>query len=407
MSKLLPPPILSEVNTTEALQGGLATRQTQTLNARQKSRVNEFIKAHAKASEAATPTLDQNNLKAAQAQPQVSATEQAAAVASRGHSDIQAKKSPGSRFRTTYKLLYTSDKHFLEKDLRSFKESLQDGVKSLVDHAQHLNPQEKALRKWILAQIALENQALPESTKLLFHVESKKLLAQHGEYINSAIAFAEAGETLKLSKPKLKEFIRAYQLMEFESGGPGQEVNSSELMTIFKSIKPVLDRPNYTQELVNMHNSFIGVLQREQTQNPAKVTSTRQHMVLSRIKQFGWLIRTTDLHQKFLKACSKAQVHALPKLGDLVEACLQTIIASDMYAGINSIVRMAGAVDAASQNPQNMFITNYNRLVLQNDLLKTMYRGNFHRKQVVDHMEKTVKSAGILANTSQHSVLTA
>lgn len=407
MTKLIPPPILSEVNTTEALQGGLAARQTQALSAKQKSRVNEFIKAHAKANEATAATVDQSNLKAAQAQPQVSATEQASAVAARGHGDIQAKKSQASRFRTTYKLLYTSDKHFLEKDLQSLIDSLKDGVKSLVDHAQHLNPQEKALRKWILAQIALENQALPESTKTLLHVESKKLLAQHGDYIESAIAFAEAGETLKLSKPKLKEFIKAYQLMEFEGGSAGQEVNSSELMNIFKSVKPVLERPNYTQELVNMHNGFINVLQREQTQNPAKVTSTRQHMVLSRIKQFGWLIRTMDLHQKFLTACSKAQVHALPKLGDLVEACLQTIIASDMYSGINSIVRMAGAVDAASPSPQNMFITNYNRLVLQSDLLKTMYRGNFHRKQVVDHMEKTVKSAGILANTSQHSVLTA
>lgn len=405
MSNTLPP-IVSEVTSTEALRSGSPANTPKTLSAKQKSNVGAFIKAHQKPAQT-TQSVEQQNLTADLQAPQVSHAEQALAVVARGLSDDKPVKEKLSPSKRAYLLLFSSDRKFLNADLEHFQQSLKSGLKSLVDLATALDPQQKALRKWLLTQVALETVGQDSAMRGLLERAAKQLEQDHGDFIRSTMAAIDAGRKLNTNAPQLREFVKAYQLMDLSLGGSSGDSSTSEVLQMFKALRSHMERPDPTPELVQVHNSVIATLQREKTQMPAKATTTRQHILLSRINQMKWLIQVVSLHQRFLKTCQKAQVHALPRLSDLVEACLQTVIASDIFSGINALVRMAGAVDSSRPGSQNLFITNYNRLILQNDLLRSVYRGNFHRKQVVDHLDKTVKSAGILAQSSKNSTAAA
>ena len=212
------------------------------------------------------------------------------------------------------------------------------------------------------------------------------------------------GQTMKMPAIKLRDFIRAYQMFEVEITDTNKDPRTSDLLDVFRSIiKKNMHSEDFTPEIVKMHNGFVEILTREKSQNPTKITSIRQHLILCRIQQMGLLIKTQALHKKFLNACDKANIFALPKLADLMEVCIQIVASPDVFTGINSIVRMASGVDSKRQAAQNIFMTNYNRLILQSDLLKNLYKNPFHKRQVIEHLDKTIKAAGILTAGVAHA----
>ena len=144
-----------------------------------------------------------------------------------------------------------------------------------------------------------------------------------------------------------------------------------------------------------LHNNFVEILKREKSQQPNRVTTPRQHAILSRLNQLSAIIKTQSLHKQFIRCCEKAKIKSLPKVSDLMDVCLQITVSNDMFAGVSTLIRSASAVQGLRAGAANMFVTNYNRQVLQSKLLHGMYKNNFHRKQVVDHLDKSMRTGGL------------
>ena len=188
MSNPILVPIVSEVTALEALQSGANTDKGKQLAPAQKKKVANFIAAHAPTNaQSSDDLIDKGNLQAGLAQPQVTSTEQAFAVAAKGREDIQ-RPNKFSVNRKLYKTLYTSDPVFLKRDLESYEKSLTTQSKSLVDTSKGLNPQEKALRKHLLIQIALENESLPDDQHKLFTKAQSELMREHGDFIRGSLS---------------------------------------------------------------------------------------------------------------------------------------------------------------------------------------------------------------------------
>ncbi|WP_394673141.1 hypothetical protein [Limnobacter sp.] len=126
-------------------------------------------------------------------------------------------------------------------------------------------------------------------------------------------------------------------------------------------------------------------------------------MILSRINQINLLIKAQGIHKKFLNCCTAAKLSGLPSLSNLLESCLQTVASAEVVTGLNSLVRIASAVSANNRPGKNIFITNYNRLVLKSDLLEDLYKNGSHRKQVTDGIDKNLKAAGVLSVGASHA----
>ena len=176
-------PVVSEVTTTEALRSGGSTQQLKPLSPKQKSSVNAFIKAH-RPEDTPDVTVDAKNLQQGLAQPQVSNTEQAAAVAARGHDANKDRARATSIPKRAYQVLYTPDAKFLQSDVDSYTESLKTGVKSLVDMAQGLSAEQIAMRKWLLTQLTLETSSDP-TVRGLMEREAHRLQLRSCKCLNS------------------------------------------------------------------------------------------------------------------------------------------------------------------------------------------------------------------------------
>lgn len=388
-------PIIAEVTNTEAAQSGQNRNRPTGLSTSQKARVAKFVKAHSNQHAAATKSdknIDQANKAAGLAKPQVSSDEQAQAIALRGLGRNQQSRRQLTPNIQRYHALFTTDPLFLQKDMQSLEDSLRDKGLSLVDRSTRLSEPDKALRKYLLTEIILEEPNITPERKAIISQQRDYLKSQYGEAIEGKLNALDQGKKMHLKGIGLREFVRAYSLLEL----PQADNKGGEIFELFRSLKASMDKGKGTEELVRMHNGFVEVLKREKTQHPNRITTPRQQTILSRINQLNILIKGQSLHKQFLKGCEKAKVKSLPKLADLMETCLQITVSNDMFAGVSALVRSASAVEGLRKGSANMFLTNYNRQVLQSDLLHGLYKNNFHRKQVVDHLDKSMRTAGLL-----------
>lgn len=394
MSNFITPPV-SVVTSQEAAQSGASTGHSRKITSSQKTRIDRFIKAHlnnnaSAAEQAATAALRK---------PQVSAEEQASAVALMGGARQPVRRS-NSKNIDVYQALFTKDEDYLEMDLKYFQNSFSNKQPSLVDSMTNWAEPQKALRKFLLTAITLENKGADPTLIKDVQKTQSKLLVEHGEYIRGSIAAVEVGQKLNLTRLTLKDFVRVYNILD-ASPSDGK---TAELMHLFKMIRKSIEAGHGTAEMVNMCNNLYAVLKRERSQNPSKATSTRQYLILSRIKQLQTLTVIQSLHTTFLKTCQKANLYGLPKLAELMHTCLQITAAGDTIIGVNSLMKIAGAVGTQKPGAQNMFIPYYSNAVLQSEPMGNLYKTDFHRKQVGDHIIKSMQSSGLLnTGSSVHS----
>lgn len=398
MSKAIAP-IVAEVTHTEAVQSGLNKTQGRTLSPAAKNSVNRFVKANLNQATApeTNPGVDQRNKNAAQNKPQVSSEEQAFAMASKGITRKQGEKENVSKPEKRYQMAFSTDRYFLEQDLRTFEDSLTGERRCLADKAINLSDKDKGLRKFLLAEIILEQPDLNPERRARVGSQRTELLAQFGEYIEGQLAAIDHCIDKKMSAVQTREIVRAYALPQET---PTDDRNT-EMMNLFLSLEKSFDKNLKSTELRALHNKYVAILNREKSQSPSRVTTTRQHLIISRIYALRSLIKLADIHGKFLKACTKAKLRSLPKPSELMKSCLQITMSNDMFGGVNSLIRLAAAVSGPKHGPGNMFITNYNRLILQSPQLKNDYKNPFHRRQVSDHFDKTVRTSGLITNTKQ------
>ncbi len=291
-----------------------------------------------------------------------------------------------------YQAMFTSDPLFLQKDIESFEASLRKKSPSLIDRSTKLSDQDKILRKFLLAEIILEDPSITPETRVLVGKHRDYLKNVHGEAILGKLSAIDQGHDMKLSNVSLREFVRAYSLIEL----PESEKKNAEILELFKHVKASIDKGDGTEQLVEMHNNFVEILKREKSQYPNRITTPRQHAILSRLSELSTIIKAQSLHKQFLSCCEKAKIKSLPKVSELMDACLQITVSNDLFAGVSALIRSASSVQGLRVGASNMFLTNYNRQILQSKLLHGMYKNNFHRKQVVDHLEKSMRTSGLM-----------
>jgi len=394
MSNLATPPI-SVVTSQEAAQSGASSGNARKITSSQKTRIDRFIKAHLNNNASTT----EQAATAALRKPQVSAEEQAAAVTLMGGARQLARRN-NSKNVDLYQALFTTDEDYLDMDLKYFQNSFSNKQPSLVDSMTNWSEPQKALRKFLLTEITLENKGADPSLIKDVQKTQSKLLADHGEYIQGSIAAVEVGQKLNLTRLMLKDFVRVYNILD----ATPSDGKTAELMHLFKMIRKSIEAGRGTVEMVNMCNNLYAVLKRERSQNPSKATSTRQYLILSRIKQLQTLTVIQSLHTTFLKTCQKANLYGLPKLAEIMQTCLQLTVSGDTIIGVNALIKMAAAVGAKKPGAQNMFIPYYSKSVLQSGLAGSLYKTDFHRKQVGDHLIKSLQASGILnTGPSVHS----
>lgn len=413
MSLNIQAPSLQDISSTEILQTGI-TQKTPLEKEEVKKRVTSFIAQHASRSAHADGTNtdnDQNKtsgvlptpIQNVAGMPQVSAEEQQNAILQKGgvsaSAESNTRQGKASAYKKVYRTLFYDSDEFFGLDMTSILSAIRLKRKSVVDLADDLQPQQKALRKYLLLEGLKEKESgvLTDSDRQEIQVHRNKLLSQHGDYITSSLGAYNAGLAQKFQGPSLKEFIRAYQMMEVQPN-----INAAtDIYNLYKIIKKDIQAGTPVETLKHMQQGFIQILSREKTQDPSRVTSPRHHMILSRIKQFGLLINLHHLHTKFLDWGKAAKIQGLPSEVSLMETCLQVVMSNETLAGANALVAIASAVRSDRLAAKNAFISNYCRFVLMNSLIFTMYRNANQRKILVEHIDRNTTLSAILAPTSR------
>lgn len=389
-------PPVQVVTPTEALQSGMAGRKP--LNATELKRLSNYVRAHQQKPTTAVQANSQTNAETiARGKPQVSAEEQAAAVATRGRASA-ARDTPTEKFRQLYRLLFTTDSTFLLKDIVSLTDSLKFKSKSLIDQAPSLDLNQKALRKYLVVELALSTDELAPADRGSLEGLKESLLKEFGDFIHGSIAAFDAGKQSKLSAISMREFVRAYQAIDNQAAEA-----QSDVLSLFRSVRARVDREDFAKEMLKMREGFVAILSRENTGGAKEVSTPRQYLILSKINQINFLIKTQHLHKQFLTCCKTANLKGLPQPSVLIEACLQAVTTLDIAAGFTAIVRTAMAVSAENRPGRNIFITNYNRQILQSNLLKDMYKNHAFRQQISDNIAKNVKAFSLLSIGAQQN----
>jgi hypothetical protein len=411
MSFNIQAPSIQNVNTTEILQTGI-TQKTPLEKEDIQKRVKSFIAQHASKSAPTDNTGTENDSKKSSASvhaaptqnvagmPQVSGEEQQQAVLQKGgittSAEASERQGKANAFKKVYRALYYDNAEFFELDMTSLLNAIRSKRKSVVDLADDLNPQQKSLRKYLLLE-ALKEQGpavLTDGDRQEIQVHRTKILSEHGEFITGSLGAYNAGLSQKFQGPSLREFIRAYQMMEVQPNTSA----ITDIYNLYKTIKKDIQAGAPVEKLVQMQKGFINVLSREKTQDPSRITSPRHHMILSRIKQFGLLISLHHLHARFLKWGEKAKIQGLPNAVSLIETCLQVVLSNETLAGANALVAIASAVRSDHITAaKNSFISNYCRSVLLDDTIVKLYRNANQRKILVEHIERNTQLSAILA----------
>jgi hypothetical protein len=396
----IPAPLVQNVSTAEALQGGLASAQ-RTLSPKQAERVGKFIAAHVKHDNGVAAQLDKGvsvERPQAVAGAQVSAEEQQQAVLARGGQGIfrrSVKTVSQSKYQVLYHTIFTSDEVFFQRDLQAEVSSVRRRSKSLVDIATRLTPQEKALRRYLLLEHGLNdpNLGLADTEQADVRVALNKLIASHGEFIAGTIGAYEVGKARKLQGPGLREFIRGYQFLDEQSG----MISAVGLHPLYKSIKPILSTDQKAiQKLTDMQKGFIEVLVREKTQRPSRATSPRHHLMLTKIKQLGLLIALHQDHASFLSWARKS-MRNLPDEIELTELSLQLVSTKETLPAVNTLVRFASAVQSDRLPARNAFTANYRRWLLEGKNLQPLYVNPEHQVSVIKQINQNMAAGTILS----------
>ncbi|HEX4878576.1 MAG TPA: hypothetical protein VFV39_01920 [Limnobacter sp.] len=396
----IPHPLVQDVSTTEALQGGLATTQ-RTLTQKQSERVQKFIAAHVKPDTGVAAQLSKGESPThphAVAGAQVSAEEQQQAVLARGGRTSfkrTTKTGTQSKFQLLYQTIFTSDDVFFQRDLQAEVSAVRRRSKSLVDIATKLSPQEKTLRRYLLLEHALSgvDVTLPETEQADVRVALNKLIASHGEYIAGTIGAYEVGKAKRLQGPGLREFIKGYQFLDEQSG----MISAVGLHPLYKSIKPILiAEKKAIQKLTDMQKGFVEVLVREKTQRPSRATSPRHHLMLTKIKQLGLLIAVHQDHASFL-AWAKKSMRNLPDEIELTELSLQLVSTKETLPAVNTLVRFASAVESDQLPARNAFAANYRRWLLEGKNMQSLFVNPEHQVSVIKQINQNMAAGAILS----------
>lgn len=393
-------PITQEISVSEAQQGGAGSSKK--LTPEQKKTINRFIGVHA--SKISLPASSEsqaqglNNIQV-QSGPQVDAFEQATAVSARGRSEevkaVAGRRSIRStKLKAIYKILFTPDEAFLEKDMASLAHALRSKSKCLADDAHGLTDIERKLRKYLLSKLIRTDDPDVQTAAFEFAARFEQ---EHASLLEATQSAYDAGKSQRLHGISLKEYIKAFQIAEIQPTEP-----STHILNLFRAVRKMVADNNLIAGLIRMKNDFVTVLNREKSQSPTRLTTPRQHLLLSRINQLNLLIKACHLHAKFLTCCRKAKIENLPKMGELIESCLQAVSSSDLISGINGLVRLAQNVKSTNTPAKNIFITNYLRMVLQSIQLKALYPTNFQKRQILDGINKNMTVNGILAVGRPH-----
>ena len=241
--------LAGKVTATEAAQSGISPGSTRKVSDTQKARIEKFIKAHLGNLAAQLSPATESHVSAALRKPQVSAEEQAASVGLMGASRQPARRW-NSKNADLYLALFRSDEDYLDIDLKDYQNAVLNKSQSLVDMSNWSEPQ-KALRKYLLIEITLEQNGLDNSLKRAISKAKTKLLDEHGDYIRGSIAAVQVGKELGLSPLKLKDFVRAYQMLDV----PQSDGKTPDLIQLFRSLRKSIESGRGTEDMVNMDSS--------------------------------------------------------------------------------------------------------------------------------------------------------
>lgn len=381
--------ISQEVSTQEALQSG--QRPQGVLSGKEKTKIGRFVEAHRSLKNAGEhPTVAQSIAAAERGKPQISAAEQAAAVASSG----AGKKGNSSRkiFKQMYQALFSEDEAFLDRDLYLFSKSLKDRSISFIDSAPGLTRELKVLRKYLLAEIGESNSKTAGSDRKLFSGYKALISTADEAVIQDAIDAFSVSSTLPMSKIGRRDFVKAFAVIDAK-----EAEDTNDLIRCFKAYENLLEAPDFVPQMVTVKNALVDLLKRENINNRKTVNRTREHQIAARINAINFLIKTYLINKKFLDVCSRCALKSLPKLSSLIENCYQLIVGADLVGGLNAVIKNAVQVKADARPAKNIFISNYDRLVLQSDLLKSFYKNGQHRQHVVDGIAKNTRAYAVLS----------
>lgn len=381
--------ITPEVTAQEALQSG--QRPSNSLNVKEKSKVGRFIAAHnAKKSSAQQVNVVQLVMNAERAKPQLSAAEIAAAVAAAG-GGVEASNTK-KFFKQMYQSLFSEDEDFLNRDLFIFAKSLTEKSVSLVDSSKTLSQEQKVLRKYLLAEIGEGNHRYGDLKPHLFKEYKSGISAEEKKVIQEAIAAYSVSARTSMTKVGLREFVKAFAVLS-----PQEDWDTSEIIRCFKSYGNLLDAPDFIGQMVKVKTAMTDLLKRENIRSRKAQNRKREIQIASRINAVDLLVKFYLINKKFLDICSSCALQSLPKVGALVENCYQLIVAVDLPGGMNAIIKNAVQVKAVGKPAKNIFISNFNRLVLQSDHFKNIYKNAQHRQNVVDGIAKNTRAYAVLS----------
>lgn len=380
-------PVRQEVTSLEASQGVQQSRRV--LSDQEKIKVSRFIQAHQRTKPDSAPVVPAHTGAAAGA-AQVTATEQASAMA--GVAAANRPRSSGSpKFEAIYADLYSNDPDFMMLDLRSLVKSFNTNSQSLCDVNQQMGPDEKAFRKYLLVEIGLNRPEFSADRGLL-EGRKQSLLTAHQDYIEASLAAYEVKGELKTSSLSGKEFVRAWQTVAY-----GSDEGMVNLLGLYRAVRGKLARDVTVQKINDMLAGFALIVPRENKGRTNAITERRHYMIRSRVSQLHDLMKMHALHSRFLDLCQKAELKGLPQLSGLMEACIQSVATADVFAGVNTIVRMASQVTSPRLHAANIFASNYGRYVLRNDLIESIYLNKEQRFQVFEILEKNVRAGNVLS----------
>lgn len=393
---------VQEVTAAEALQGGNPADKK--ASPKELKKVSDFIKAHQLKQTSTLVNNDQplefvENKGVVQDGPQVDANEQATATASKGFetSKKSSTKTETRKLIQVYNLLFSQDEEFLDRDLSSWKNFFTRKSQPLVDLATTLSIQDKALRKYLLTSLLLSDAENKNISNELNNT-LKTILANHGDYITSTLEAFGQGRLGKLNDVTLREYIKAYQIMETTI--PDE---APDIFNFFKAIRKEIGLNNFQAAMRRMLKEYSRLIVREKDTGSKRASVRRQHILLSRIQQLRILLAVYIVHEAFMKCCEKANLKNLPVLGALMEACLQAITTSEILAGVNTLIRFAASVKTSGDHGPNQFIAAYQKMVLQYELVLKLFPDASQQRQVNDHLKRNTKKNAVLGATGNRS----
>lgn len=413
-------PTVSEVSALELQQSAASRPALQPGDLR---RIGSFVKAYSsKKKEGAADGGAQARIDQQRGMPQVTAAEQMVAVQSSGQlqkNSASKQQKSQSRFRQVYQRRFSADADFLKRDAKSVVDSLYSGSESLADmskprapvHASGLNPEdqrkqelsyqrklenhqkETALRKYLLCEVSLSESFFESESLNKLSQLKENLYEEFGDYIDSVMQL----DILQSSSNKLpfEQRVRAYQILNSQ-----QNSGLDNLLELFRALKDLLEKQKSpalgVEKLVKIRNYYIGVLHQEKRSGQV-VNKSRHYLIMNAINNMNIIIKTYNMHMKFLEICNKVSMSGVPNASQLMDCLFGIIYSSEAGGSVNAFLKLCAGVTWKSKPGANMFLANYQNKVMLHPTFQNSYKSNQHRQMVVDILIKNLKSNTVLA----------